>query len=98
MSDVELILSIAEMAGAPEVDLHGYDAPAAEVAVDALLARAFEAREEAVRIIHGKGTGVLRETVHRTLGSHALVLAFRDSMNPDEQGGITYAAVAIQTV
>jgi DNA mismatch repair protein MutS2 len=44
-----------------------------------------------VRIIHGKGQGVLRREVQRFLEEHALVRSFRDG-EPGEGGwGVTIA-------
>lgn len=45
--------------------------------LDLFLHDTFTAGLFQVRIIHGKGTGMLRETVRRVLGKHPLVKAFR---------------------
>jgi DNA mismatch repair protein MutS2 len=42
-----------------------------------------------VRIIHGKGTGTLRETVRRVLGKHPLVKAFRAGDKWEGGEGVT---------
>jgi len=38
-----------------------------------------------VRVIHGKGKGVLKKTVHRLLKNNSLVLSFSDA--PPDAGG-----------
>jgi DNA mismatch repair protein MutS2 len=42
-----------------------------------------------VRIIHGKGTGTLRETVRRVLGKHPIVKAFRAGDKHEGGEGVT---------
>jgi DNA mismatch repair protein MutS2 len=42
-----------------------------------------------VRIIHGKGTGTLRETVRRELKKHPLVKSFRAGGYEDGGEGVT---------
>ena len=42
-----------------------------------------------VRIIHGKGTGMLRETVRRVLGKHPLVKGFRAGDKWEGGEGVT---------
>jgi DNA mismatch repair protein MutS2 len=42
-----------------------------------------------VRIIHGKGTGMLRETVRRVLGKHPLVKSFRAGDKWEGGEGVT---------
>jgi DNA mismatch repair protein MutS2 len=42
-----------------------------------------------VRVIHGKGTGMLRETVRRVLGKHPLVKAFRAGDKWEGGEGVT---------
>lgn len=44
-----------------------------------------------VKIIHGKGTGMLRETVRRVLGKHPLVKAFRTGDKWEGGEGVTIA-------
>jgi len=44
-----------------------------------------------VRIIHGKGTGMLRETVRRVLGKHPLVKGFRAGETWEGGEGVTIA-------
>ncbi len=41
------------------------------------------------RIIHGKGTGMLRETVRRVLGKHPLVKSFRAGDKWEGGEGVT---------
>ena len=42
-----------------------------------------------VRIIHGKGSGMLRETVRRVLGTHPLVKTFRAGDKWEGGEGVT---------
>jgi DNA-nicking Smr family endonuclease len=47
-----------------------------------------------VRIIHGKGTGTLREIVHSVLGKHPLVASFR--LADESQGGWGASCVTLR--
>ena len=47
-----------------------------------------------VRIIHGKGTGTLRQTVRRVLGKHPLVKAFRPGDYGEGGEGVTVVRLA----
>ena len=42
-----------------------------------------------VRVIHGKGTGTLRQTIRRILGKHPLVKAFRPGDYGEGGEGVT---------
>ena len=42
-----------------------------------------------VRVIHGKGTGTLRETVRRVLKGHTLVKSFRAGGHAEGKQGVT---------
>ena len=76
----------ASAAGVPlELDLRGFRAEEIEDAVDPYLQEAALAGMPLVRIIHGKGTGVLRQVVRDLLKRHPLVRAW--APGPLEQGG-----------
>ncbi len=72
-----------------EFTVHGMRAHQAVEAVDQYLERAAMAGHERVRIVHGKGKGILRSAIQSALGDHPLVGLFRDA-EPDEGGeGVT---------
>jgi DNA mismatch repair protein MutS2 len=68
-----------------EIDLRGYRAEEIEAALDPYLQDAALAGMPMVRIIHGKGTGVLRQVVRELLKRHPLVRGW--APGPAEQGG-----------
>ena len=68
-----------------EADLHGLTEPEAADALDAFIAEAREHGMRCVRVIHGKGTGVLRRSVRRSLSHRDDVVAFVEP--PAAQGG-----------
>lgn len=59
------------------LDLHTFAPRDAQELVSDYVEACAERGIEEVRIIHGKGTGALRRTVHATLERHPLVVAFR---------------------
>jgi DNA-nicking Smr family endonuclease len=67
-----------------EIDLHTFLPKECADVVAEYLSAAQEAGMERVRIVHGKGTGTLRRTVHGVLERHPAVRAFRLA---DERGG-----------
>lgn len=80
-----------------ELDLRGYRADEALAVLDRYLEQAYLADLPWVRIIHGKGTGALRQAVREALRGHALVTGFR-SGDPGEGGdGVTIAYFVAQT-
>lgn len=66
-------------------DLHSAPPRDVEGVVQAYLEEAHRLGLKALRIIHGRGTGVQREIVRRVLGRSPLVAAFGDA--PMEAGG-----------
>ena len=61
----------------PELDLHAMTVDEAMPLVQEYLDAAFRAGLKEVRIVHGKGTGILRQAVMRELKKHPLVKSFR---------------------
>lgn len=61
------------------LDLHTFRPAEAGDLIQDYLTAAWEKDYREVRIIHGKGTGVLRERVHSVLRKHALVVSFRQA-------------------
>jgi len=68
-----------------EIDLRGFTAEEAESAVLHAIDEAVLAENPYLRIIHGKGTGVLRERVRQIVESDSRVA--RSVMAPPNQGG-----------
>jgi DNA-nicking Smr family endonuclease len=60
-----------------ELDLHTFHPREVKDLVDEYLRAAAEKGFAEVRIVHGKGTGTLRRTVHALLERHPLVAGFR---------------------
>jgi DNA mismatch repair protein MutS2 len=69
------------------LDLRGSRVPDAEIAID----RALSAMPTALWIIHGHGTGKLRQGVHEFLQQHPLVARFELASKADGGSGVTIA-------
>jgi DNA mismatch repair protein MutS2 len=69
----------------PELDIRGQTIDEALPALDKYLDDAYRAGLSSVRIVHGRGTGVLRKAVRDMLSRHPLVRAIE--MPPPEEGG-----------
>jgi DNA mismatch repair protein MutS2 len=76
-----------------ELDLRGMRAEEALISVEDFLDRALRDGLSEVRIIHGKGTGVLRQAVRELLEHHPLAKSFRQET--PEQGGSGATAVEL---
>ena len=59
-----------------EIDLHGMTANEAKLHVEDFLKDCYKTKERTVWIIHGKGTGALKEMVQTLLRSHPFVKSF----------------------
>ena len=81
-------------AQSPELDLRGMDALEAAAVLTNFLDNAFMANLTQVRIIHGKGTGVLRKTVHEELKKNRHVKGFRLGVYGEGEDGVTIAELA----
>lgn len=61
----------------PKLDLHGYDAQSAIVAINDFIRDNQKMRNEVVVIVHGNGCGVLRKVTNLTLRKNRNVLEYK---------------------
>ena len=76
---------------AAEVDLRGLDSIEAIGVLEQFLDQAMRSNLETVRIIHGKGTGVLRAAVQQALRKNKYVKSFRLGVYGEGEDGVTIA-------
>ena len=92
---VETISSISDemkMTAMPtEIDLRGMDCVEAICVLDRYLDEAMRAKLSSVRIIHGKGTGVLRNAVQQSLKRNKFIKKFRLGQYGEGEDGVTIA-------
>ena len=74
-----------------ELDLRGLTVDDMLLELDRYLDQAYLAGLPFVRIIHGKGTGALRQAVREELRGHPLVGEFRAGENSEGGEGVTVA-------
>ena len=74
-----------------ELDLRGQRADDALDALDSYMERAYLAGLPWVRIIHGKGTGKLRDVVRQALSQHPHVKSFEGGKRGEGGDGVTVA-------
>lgn len=67
----------------PKIDLHGYDRESARVATNDFISENLILGNTNIVIIHGIGTGIVKESVHKTLSQNKNVLEYKvDNFNP----------------
>jgi len=76
---------------ASEIDLRGMDSVEAICILDRYLDEAMRSNLSSVRIIHGKGTGVLRAAVQQSLKKNKFVKTFRLGVYGEGEDGVTIA-------
>ena len=76
-----------------ELDLRGQVSEEAILQLDQYLDKAYLARLPWVRIIHGKGSGVLRQTVREELHRHPMVSSYRSGQAGEGGDGVTVATL-----
>ena len=74
-----------------EVDLRGMDSVEAICVLERYLDEAMRGNCQQVRIIHGKGTGVLRAAVHQELKRNKFIKKFRLGVYGEGEDGVTIA-------
>ncbi len=77
-----------------ELDLRGSRAEDALAEFEIYVDQAYRAGLPFVRIIHGKGTGVLRDVIRDALRSHPLVRTFEAAPQNEGGDGVTIAVLA----
>lgn len=61
----------------PKLDLHGFDRETARVAINDFVSDNIKMGNKIVVIVHGIGTGVIRETTFNTLKKNKNVLEYK---------------------
>ena len=79
----------------PEVDLRGMSADEAINALDLYLDNALRAKLGTIRVIHGKGTGVLRRAVQQHLKRSKRVKSVRLGVYGEGEDGVTVAELDV---
>lgn len=74
-----------------EIDLRGMDSVEAICVLERYLDEAMRSNLPTVRIIHGKGTGVLRAAVQKSLRANKFVKKFRLGIYGEGEDGVTIA-------
>ena len=85
------MISKAQRQVSGEVDLRGMASDEAILELDRYIDNALVSGIETIRIIHGKGTGVLRQSVGAHLRSHKAVKSFRLGTFGEGENGVTVA-------
>ena len=66
----------------PKIDLHGFDRESARVITNDFIEEALKLNYDKIIIIHGIGTGIVKESVHQTLSKNKKVLSYKlDNIN-----------------
>ena len=77
----------------PKIDLHGFDRDSARMAVNDFIEENIFLNNEMIVIIHGIGTGIVKNEVHDLLKHHRMVEDYKtDNFN----SGITIVKLKIK--
>ena len=82
-------VKMAQRSVSRELDLRGKRADEVQPALDRYLNDASLANQTEVRIIHGFGTGTVRQIVRESLATHPLVKSFRAGKKDEGGDGVT---------
>jgi DNA mismatch repair protein MutS2 len=72
-----------------EVHLRHLTVDEALVKLDEFIHRAYISGLYEVKVVHGKGAGIIRRTVHRELAKHPLVQSYRLGQRGEGGAGVT---------
>ena len=61
----------------PTIDLHGLDRDTARVKVNEFIKDNISMKKDIICIIHGVGTGILKNEVHKTLKNNKYVIEYK---------------------
>lgn len=81
--------TLRSLGASPDVDLRGMTTDEAEGVVELFLDQAMLGNLQTVTIIHGKGTGAVRKTVHQVLKKNRAVKSFRLGRYGEGEDGVT---------
>jgi DNA mismatch repair protein MutS2 len=93
LADAEAAIFAAELGSVPTIDLHDQTPDQAISMLDGFLNHECVQGTEAVKIIHGRGSGKMRKAVIAFLREHPLVRLVKDASHLGQQGGVTYVAL-----
>ncbi len=82
-------MTLSDLFAAPEIDIHGYDVSGAIFEVESFCERAGGRGDRTVKVIHGRGTGKLREGI-LAWGRRQAHLRVEDSPLLHETGAVVY--------
>jgi len=85
------MMSRAQRTVSGELDIRGMVSDEAILELDSYIDNAVLSGMETIRIIHGKGTGVLRKAVQAHLRSHKCIKSFRLGTFGEGENGVTIA-------
>lgn len=78
--DLDSIIFVDKL---PKLDLHGFDRETARVMVLDFIKDNIKMKNEIINIVHGHGSGILKDTVHDTLRKNRNVIEFKTFYNND---------------
>lgn len=68
--------------GLPSIDLHGFDSESARVSTNDFIDENIILKNSKILIIHGKGKGIVKKSVHDTLQHRKEVIRYQtDNLN-----------------
>ena len=79
----------------PTIDLHGYDSQYADLKIKEFISDNIIMQNEIIAIVHGLGTGIIKNQTHQTLKKHKQVLDYKLFYN---NVGITIAKLKINKI